>query len=107
MADIADRHGIEVVLCSILPVTNTPAAGHIEAERKPELLREVNARLRTLAAERGHAYADYASVLTGPDGRLRTDLTTDGVHPLAAGYALMAPVAEAAIVESLGKEDET
>jgi lysophospholipase L1-like esterase len=107
MADIADRHDIEVVLCSILPVTNTPTAGHIEAERKPELLREINARLRALAAERGHAYADYASVLTGADGRLRADLTTDGVHPLAAGYALMAPVAEAAIVESLGKEDET
>jgi lysophospholipase L1-like esterase len=102
MADIAERHGIKVVLCSILPVRNTPSADYIEAERKPELLGEVNARLRALAAERGHAFADYASVLAGPDGRLRAELTTDGVHPLASGYALMAPVAEAAIDQALG-----
>ena len=101
MADIAERHGIAVVLCSILPVRNTPSAGYIEAERKPALLREVNARLRALAAERGYAYADYAAVLAGPDGRLRPELTIDGVHPLAAGYALMAPVAEAAIAEAI------
>ena len=107
MADIADRHGIEVVLCSILPVTNTPTAGHIEAERKPEVLREVNARLRVLAAEGGHTYADYASVLAGVDGLLRADLTSDGVHPLAAGYALMAPIADAAIAEALGEADAT
>jgi lysophospholipase L1-like esterase len=103
MADIADRHGIAVVLCSILPVTNTPTAGYIEAERQPELLREVNTRLRALATARGYAFADYESVLAGPDGRLRADLTTDGIHPLAAGYALMAPVAEAAIASALGE----
>ena len=100
MADIAERHGIAVVLCSILPVRNTLSAGYIEAERKPEQLREVNARLRALAAERGYPYADYAAVLAGPDGRLRPDLTTDGVHPLAAGYALMAPVAQTAIIDA-------
>ena len=107
MADIAERHGIAVVLCSILPVRDTPSADYVEAERNPELLREVNSRLRAFAAERGHAYADYTSVLAGPDGRLRADLTNDGVHPLAAGYALMAPVAEAAIGEALGGADET
>ena len=101
MADIADRHGIDVVLGSILPVTNTPAAEYVVAERKPELLREVNARLRALAAARGYAYADYASVLADRDGRLRADLTHDGVHPLPAGYALMAPIAEAAIAAAL------
>ena len=101
MADIANRHGIDVVLCSILPVTDTPAADYVVAERKPELLREVNARLRALAAARGYAYADYASVLADPDGRLRADLTHDGVHPLAAGYALMAPIAKAAIARAL------
>lgn len=102
MADIAERHGIAVVLCSILPVRNTPSADYIEAERKPELLREVNARLRALAADRGFAFANYTSVLAEADGRLRPELTTDGVHPLASGYALMVPVADAAIAEALG-----
>ena len=80
---------------------NTPAAEYVVAERKPELLREVNARLRALAAARGYPYADYASVLVDRDGRLRADLTHDGVHPLSAGYALMAPIAEAAIAGAL------
>jgi len=42
--------------------------------------------------------------ITGPlhdgDG-LRRDWTCDGVHPNAAGYAVMAPVAEAAIRAAL------
>lgn len=105
MADIADRHGIKVVLCSILPVTNTSTANYVAAERKPELLRAVNARLRALAAARGYAYADYAAAVAGPDGMLRADLTEDGVHPLAAGYALMAPIAEAAIDHVLGERN--
>ena len=75
---------------------------YVEAERKPELLREVNARLRALAADRGFAFANYTSVLAEADGRLRPELTTDGVHPLASGYALMVPVADAAIAEALG-----
>jgi lysophospholipase L1-like esterase len=34
-------------------------------------------------------------------GMLRADLTSDGLHPLAQGYALMAPIAEAAIDSTL------
>jgi lysophospholipase L1-like esterase len=103
MADIADQHGIRVVLCSILPVTNTPTADYVIAQRKPELLREINARLRALAIVRGYAYADYAAVLEDADGRLRAELTKDGVHPLHAGYALMAPVVDAAISKAIEK----
>jgi lysophospholipase L1-like esterase len=103
MADIADRRGIKVVLCSILPVTNTPTADYVLAERKPALLREVNARLRALAKARGYAYADYAAALEDADGRLRAELTDDGIHPLAAGYALMAPVVETEIAKALAK----
>jgi lysophospholipase L1-like esterase len=35
------------------------------------------------------------------DGFLRADDTNDGLHPNAAGYALMAPVAAAAIAKTL------
>jgi lysophospholipase L1-like esterase len=107
MADIADRHGIRVVLCSILPVTNTPTADYVLAQRKPQLLREINMRLRAMAAARGYAYADYAPVLADAHGLLRADLTTDGVHPLPVGYRLMAPIVEAAIVRALDSKPET
>ena len=38
------------------------------------------------------------------DGRsFKRELTADGLIPNAAGYAVMAPLAEAAIAEALGK----
>jgi lysophospholipase L1-like esterase len=36
-------------------------------------------------------------------GMLKCDLTVDGVHPNAAGYEVMAPLAENAIARALGK----
>ena len=45
----------------------------------------------------GFAYADYWQVLAGADGGLRPELGLDSVHPNAAGYTVMGPVALAAI----------
>ena len=60
----------------------------------------MNAWLKDYAARTGAMYADYWSALH--DGQaLRKDLTYDGVHPNKAGYAVMAPVAEAAIRAAL------
>lgn len=102
MADIAQAHGIAVVLCSILPVNNyTEAARNVVAERKPEELRTINAALRALAQRRHFAFADYAAVLADDRGLLRAPFTRDGVHPLAEGYARMAPVAARAIATAL------
>ena len=36
-------------------------------------------------------------------GMLRTELSADDLHPNAAGYAIMAPLAQAAIERALGK----
>ena len=36
-------------------------------------------------------------------GMLRAELTLDGLHPNAAGYQIMAPLAEKAIAQALGK----
>ncbi|KHK92900.1 GDSL-type esterase/lipase family protein [Novosphingobium malaysiense] len=97
MADIADRHGIKVVLCSILPVTNTPTVDYNIRERKPAELRLINRQLEALARARGYAYANYAPALANEKGLMRLEFTKDGVHPLPAGYARMAPIVESAI----------
>lgn len=102
MADIAQAHGIAVVLCTILPVNNyTEAARNVVAERKPAELRAINAALRAIARRRHFAFADYAAVLADDRGLMRAGLTRDGVHPLAAGYARMAPIVARALADAL------
>lgn len=102
MADIADAHGIAVVFGSLLPVNDyTPAARDVVRERKPDELRALNAWLRAFCRRRHYAFADYAAVLADDRGAMRRDYTEDGIHPLAAGYARMAPVARAAIDQAL------
>lgn len=102
MADIADAHGIAVVLSSILPVSDHSAATrHVVVDRPPATIREVNRRLSALARARGYAFADYNPVLADAGGKLRADLSADGLHPLASGYLLMAPVVRAAIAHAL------
>ncbi|KTF68500.1 GDSL family lipase [Sphingomonas sp. WG] len=101
MADIASAHGIAVVLCSILPVNDySEAARAVVKERRPAVLRAINARLRAMAMRRGFAYADYDAALADQRGFMRAELTRDGIHPLDAGYALMVPIVATAIVSA-------
>jgi lysophospholipase L1-like esterase len=102
MADMAQAHNIKVVFASILPVNNyTDNARDMLVDRDPKRIRALNAWLAAFCKRRGFQYADYYKVSVNADGLLRADLTRDGLHPLAKGYALMAPVAEAAIQRAL------
>jgi lysophospholipase L1-like esterase len=104
MADMADRHHIRIVFSSILPVNNYEAkADKVLAERHPDELRALNAWLKRFCAARGYQYADYYTAMVDPDGLMRRGLTDDGIHPLDGGYAIMAPIAEAAIGRALAK----
>lgn len=107
MSDIAERHGIKVVLCSILPVNNyTQQAAHVVEERKPEVLRAINTKLAALAKRRGYGFANYAPALSDKAGLMRAEFTQDGVHPLESGYARMAPIVDKAISTSLNDRAE-
>ncbi|MBW4329639.1 GDSL family lipase [Stakelama sp. CBK3Z-3] len=102
MADIADRHGIAVVFGSLLPVNNYSEQAHdVLKERDPAELRQLNSWLKGFCHGRGYAYADYYSALVDQNGLMKRELTVDGVHPLRAGYAIMAPIAQAAIDQAL------
>ena len=80
MIALARAHGVDVVLCSVLP-TDAPNA----AFRPPEQIAALNAWLRATAMADGLKYIDYHAQFIG-----RSGLTLDGVHPNAAGYAVMA-----------------
>jgi lysophospholipase L1-like esterase len=106
MAELAQAHGVQVVLASLLPISDDEQdskGGPLirSTDRPPSTLREINAWLSAYAARNGHVYLDYHSAMANASGLLRSALTDDGLHPNAAGYALMAPLAEQAIAEAL------
>jgi acyl-CoA thioesterase-1 len=55
-------------------------------------------------AANGAVYLDYFAALKDARGLLTDELTDDGLHPNALGYKAMAPVAEQAIAEALGRK---
>lgn len=89
MVTLAQAHGATVILASILPCA--PHAARIA---------QLNAWLRAYADAQQLVWADYYPVLATADGAMRPGLARDGLHPVAEGYALMRPVAEAALAEA-------
>jgi lysophospholipase L1-like esterase len=104
MADIARANNIRVVFSSVLPVHNyTPRSQNFFAQRSPEKILELNRWLKSYASEHsGCIYLDYFSAMVDDKGMLKRDLADDGLHPNAAGYKIMASLAESAIHDALG-----
>jgi acyl-CoA thioesterase I len=102
MAELAEEHGIHMVFASVLPVHNyTDRAKDFFAQRPPARILALNAWLKDYCARNDLAYLDYFSALVDDTGLLKKDLADDGLHPNAAGYKIMAPLAEAAIVKAI------
>src|SRR5258706_5034938 len=108
MAQLARTNKIRVVLASVLPVSNY---GHdrqgnpldMRINRPPETILELNTWIKKYAADNGHTYLDYFTAMVDPQGMLQKDLSEDGLHPNAKGYALMSPLAEQAIRTAIKK----
>ncbi len=97
MTEIAKANGIRVVLASVLPVKTYPwrpsvadPAGKIE---------ELNAWIKGYCAQEKLTYLDYWTSMADKDGGMKPGISLDGVHPNAAGYAIMEPLAESALAE--------
>jgi lysophospholipase L1-like esterase len=104
LAELARLHDIRLVFSSVLPVNNyTPRAQDFFAQRPPDKILELNRWLKAYCAANGCAYLDYFSAMVDDKGLLKRDLTEDGLHPNAAGYKIMAPLAEAAIEKALAQ----
>jgi lysophospholipase L1-like esterase len=106
MAELAKIAGIKVVLASLLPVTDAKKDAKGQpiqrtTDRPPETIHAINAWIAAYARKSGHVFLDYHAALIDERGALRAELTADGLHPNAAGYAIMAPLAEKAIAAAL------
>ena len=98
MAELAQAHKIEVMLCSVLPVYDYPWKTGIEPSQK---IIELNKRIKEYADKHDILYVDYFTVLVDERNGLKAEYTNDGVHPTRAGYDVMAPIAEKAIAKAL------
>ena len=99
MVDLAKANGIRVILASILPAREFP--WHKGLEPAPKI-RVLNDWLKGYCADHSILYLDYYSAMTAEDGGMKPGISKDGVHPNDAGYAIMGPLAQAAIDKVLG-----
>ncbi len=57
--------------------------------------------MKKYAAAEKHVYLDYFSAMVDANGHLREELSGDDLHPNNAGYAIMGPLADAAVKQAL------
>jgi len=118
ITELAQKHGIKVILCSLTPISDYaplpvgwgeppqtadgPPRKLIQStHRPPSQIVQLNEWIKTYAASTGAIYADYFSAVVDANGMLKEAYSDDGLHPNAKGYALMAPVAAAAIEKAV------
>jgi len=105
MSELAHANRIRVVFASVTPVSAyhvaSPSAVPQTTARPMARIHALNDWLKAYAAAHGDLYLDYYSAMTDPSGLLRAELSEDDLHPNAKGYAIMGPLAEAAVVKAL------
>jgi lysophospholipase L1-like esterase len=100
MTELAQAHGIKVVLCSITPIADY-GPNKMSEGRPPADILKLNAWIEAYAARAHAVYADYFSALVDNAGLLKPGISRDGLHPNPDGYKLMTPVAAAALSQAL------
>jgi lysophospholipase L1-like esterase len=102
MVEIARANGIRVVLSSLTPENGTkPQWVNFVLQRPPQQIVDLNDWIQHYCQQNGLVYLDYYSAMVNSQGLMKPPLTRDGLHPSAAGFAVMAPLAQAAIEKAL------
>lgn len=117
MTELAQKHGIKVILCAITPISDytmvplrgsapagndTPRPKRIQSNNRPPAdILKLNAWIKAYAASVGAIYADYFAAVVDANGMFKEGFSNDGLHPNDKGFALLSPVAEAAIEKAL------
>jgi len=125
MTELAQLHGMKVILCAVLPVSDYPylrqqtapagnaapnAAQGGRGAPPPSKMTEghpagdilkLNAWMKAYAAKVNAIYADYFSAVVDERGWLKDSYSADGLHPNAEGYKVMTEVLTAALQKAL------
>jgi lysophospholipase L1-like esterase len=117
MTELAQLHGIKVLLSSVMPISdypylsqqNAPAAPVVPGGRgapprqkmtdgrPPSDILKLNAWMKGYAATVNATYVDYFSAMVDDRGWLKDGISADGLHPNAEGYKIMSAVLAAAL----------
>lgn len=105
MAELAAANHIRVVFASILPVSDYDTRDGKPivrtSQRPPDKIKALNDWMKSYAGKNKLIYLDYYSAMIDDKGFLRDELSNDGLHPNDKGYAIMAPLAEKAVIAAL------
>jgi lysophospholipase L1-like esterase len=117
MTELAQLHGIKVLLSSVMPISDYPYLRQQSAPpapavqggrgapprqkmtdgRPPSDILKLNAWMKEYAARVNATYVDYFSAMVDEKGWLKDGTSADGLHPNAEGYAIMTSVLTAAL----------
>jgi acyl-CoA thioesterase-1 len=97
MAELARGNGVRPILASALPAAVYPWKPEIQPVDK---ILALNQWMKEYAGKEGIVYLDYYSSLVNDQHGMNAEFSGDGVHPNAAGYAIMAPLVADAIARS-------
>lgn len=98
MAELARVHGIKVIIAAVLPADRYP---WIPAIKPAQQIVALNKLIKAYAESHGLVYLDYHTPMVNEGLGLKREYSTDGVHPVAAGYKLMTELVEQAIQTAL------
>ena len=114
MTELAQHHGIKVILCSIMPVSDYPylkqQKGLIDSKIKTikwtdshpagDIIK-LNIWLKDYAKKVNAIYVNYFDAFVDDKGLLKESCSDDGLHPNDEGYKIMNQILETAIQKSL------
>lgn len=94
MVELARANGIRVMIGAVLPARRYDWRPEVKPQAS---IAALNVRLKSFAERNGIAFVDYYDALEDGAAGMAPAHAEDGVHPTAAGYALMEPLFEAAL----------
>lgn len=96
MVELAKANTIKVILSSILPANDFPWKKGMEPAEK---IIELNKMLEKYAFENKIIFVNYYPKMVNSEKGLDKKYTNDGVHPTLAGYKVMEPLVQEAILK--------
>jgi lysophospholipase L1-like esterase len=95
IAELSLANKIRPVFATVLPIN--PGVRHLGQLTKPDknsAIKTLDDWLRAYCIQEHLDLVDYAPLVSDENGSLRSDFSSDGLHPNAKGYAIMATALE-------------